>query len=213
MAEMLRATEAAVVSDTPLREVNRTVDEHILPAGSYSVGRVRRFSPSACMMIAFYHASADDLTKIKRTHFINKVGPRLQHLTIQTIQSRLQEDWSLKDGFVTIDFAPFMERALHRLEQLREANEMVARSIDVMGGVPVIRRTRVPVHDVGASVKAGYSMERIRGAYPGLNDRQIQLAALYAEANPPKGRPRASSKLPDTTIISERRTTRRRKTG
>ena len=208
MARMLRATEAAVISGAPLREVNRTVDEHILPEGFYSAGRHRRFSPSACVMIAFYHASAEDLTKIRRAHVISKVESRLRHLSIQAIRSRLHEDWSLKDGFVTVDFAPFMRGALERFEELREATEMVVTSPHVMGGVPVIRATRVPVHDVGASVKAGYPIERIRAAYPSLDDKQIRLAAIYAEANPPRGRPRASFGAPGAVKISERRVER-----
>lgn len=212
MAEMLRATEASIVSDVPLREVNRAVDEHILPAGSYSLGRTRRFSPSACVMIAFYHASAEDLTKGKRAHVISQVEPRLRRLTIRALRSRMEEDWSLRDGFVTVDFAPFMKGALDRFEQLREAKEMVAASSEVMSGTPVIRGTRVPVYDVAASVKAGSSIERIRAAYPSLSDRQIRLAGLYAEANPPKGRPRVSS-LPGIVKMSERRVNRRDRTG
>jgi uncharacterized protein (DUF433 family) len=59
-------------------------------------------------------------------------------------------------------------------------------------GTPVIGGTRVPVYDVAASVAAGYPIERILSAYPSLNREQVELAALFAEANPQRGKTEAA---------------------
>ena len=84
---------------------------------------------------------------------------------------------------------------------------------DILGGTPVIRNTRVPVHDVAVSVAAGLPMKRILAAYPGLTAEMANLAALYATANPPRGRPREHSSPPaGALIVSTRRTARRKRT-
>jgi hypothetical protein len=48
----------------------------------------------------------------------------------------------------------------------------------------------VPVYDVAASGAVGISMERILSSYPSLKREHVELAALFAEANPLRGRPR-----------------------
>ena len=72
----------------------------------------------------------------------------------------------------------------------------------------------MPVHDVAASVEAGHSTEHILTAYPALDSRKVELAKLYAEANPARGRPRRAGELPKgAVIVSDRRVSRRRKAG
>lgn len=54
--EMLSPTEAAVVSSVEVRDVNRVIDESILPKDFYSVNpdRTRRLWADACTFISFY---------------------------------------------------------------------------------------------------------------------------------------------------------------
>jgi hypothetical protein len=63
-----------------------------------------------------------------------------------------------------------------------------------------------------ASVAAGIAMDRILNAYPGLDADKVELAVIYAEANPPRGRPRQSAEPPkNAVVITDRRLSRRRK--
>ena len=72
---------------------------------------------------------------------------------------------------------------------------------DILSGTPVVRVTRVPVYDVAASVTAGIPVDRVLAAYPSLNADKVDLAVLYAEANPPRGRPRQSAELPESAVV------------
>ena len=67
--------------------------------------------------------------------------------------------------------------------RLEKACAMVVEDGDLVGGRPVIRGTRVPVHDVAASLAAGISVARIQSAY-GLTQDQVELAGAYAAAFP-----------------------------
>ena len=92
------------------------------------------------------------------------------------------------------------------------ARSLVDSSPERLAGTPVIRGTRVPVYDVAASVAASIPIERILTAYPGLDLEKVELATLFAEAYPPRGRPRLRAELPrGAVIVSDRRVSRRKK--
>ena len=203
---MLKPTEAAVVAQVTLRDVNRAIDERILPDDFFSLDHSRRVAASGCMLIAFYVESARCLTVEERRFAIEEAGARLRRLGGRAMAAMPLEDWIVRDEFLTIDLAPFIRRTTERMERLAAARAMVVIDPDILGGTPVIRGTRIPVHDIAASVTAGHPLERLLAAYPSLDADKIELAALYAAANPPRGRPRATDRLPTgSTIIADRR--------
>jgi uncharacterized protein (DUF433 family) len=197
-----------------LRDVNRAIDEHILPEAFVSLDKGRHNLAGACSFIAFYFESARRLTSEERLFAIKTVGPRLTRSRALAWAALLREDWTVHDEFLTIDLLPFVRETSKRLDDLAAARELVAVSPDVSGGTPVINGTRVPVYDVAASAAAGLPIEQILDTWPSLDAEKVRLAAIYAEANPLRGRPRVSSDLPEgATIIVDRRVARRRKAG
>jgi len=58
--------------------------------------------------------------------------------------------------------------------------DRIARSIEVMGGKPCIRGTRVTVGVVVGLVAAGKSFDDILQAYPYLHEDDIRQALSYA---------------------------------
>jgi uncharacterized protein (DUF433 family) len=75
---------------------------------------------------------------------------------------------------------------------------------EILGGAPVIQGTRVPVYDVAASVAAGMTIDKILAAYPSLKSDQVELATLYALANPQRCRPSQRTSMPvgSTVVVS-----------
>jgi len=214
-AEMLTAAEAAVVARVSLRDVNRTIDEHILPGDLYRIDDGRHVLADACPLISFYFETADQLTAEARLDVIRSVSPRLSASKHgQAPEAVAKEYWTIHVAFLTIDLAPFAHRAAERLKRLRKARDMVVSAPEILGGLPVIRGTRVPVYDVAASLSAGVPVASILAAYPTLDAEKVELAGIYADANPPRGRPRHRSALPKgATLISERRLPRRSPAG
>ncbi len=214
VAEMLKASEAAVVSRVSLRDINRVIDEHILPDAFVSLDNGRHVLAAACSLIAFYFESARRLTSEERLFAIRTAEARLAKARPLSWAALLRQDWTVHHDFLTIDLMPFMRGASERLDDLVAAREIVTASPDIPGGTPVIRGTRVPVYDIAASVAAGHSVERIMEAWPNLDAEKIRLASIYAEANPLRGRPRVSGDIPEgSVIVTDRRVSRRRKTG
>ena len=78
----------------------------------------------------------------------------------------------------------------------------------------VIRGTRVPVYDVTAAVASGIPIDRILTAYPSLQREHVELATMYAKANPPRGRPHLRAALPlGATVLTQRKRRRIPTTG
>jgi uncharacterized protein (DUF433 family) len=62
-------------------------------------------------------------------------------------------------------------------------------------------------------VESGISTDRILAAYPALDAEKVELASIYTDANPMRGRPCVAGELPKGSIIADRRVPRRRKAG
>ncbi len=61
---------------------------------------------------------------------------------------------------------------------------------EIMGGLPVIRGTRIPVYSVAARVDGGDSLEEIEADYPYVPLNALKAAVLYARSHAKPGRPR-----------------------
>ena len=81
---------------------------------------------------------------------------------------------------------------------------------EILGGMPVIKGTRVLVYDLAASVKAGIPQDRILAAYPTIKEHHLDLAVAYAEANPLQGRTRGLSPWPGATLVRSGQIPRRK---
>lgn len=96
------------------------------------------------------------------------------------------------------------------MDRLAAARAMVVSEPEILSGTPVIRGTRIPVHEVAASVRAGIPIERLLRAYPALDEERIALAAIYADAHPAVGRP--PGEPPEGAVIVTDRLRPRRST-
>jgi uncharacterized protein (DUF433 family) len=214
--EMLTPSEAAVVASVTVREIHRVIDEHILPERFYEMEGGRRLHLAACPLLGFYFHAAKALTADERSLLIRRLADRIgTGLAVKAIKTWRQAsgpaDWTINDGFLTVNLWEFATGADDRYAELAQAREAVVEDPDILGGTPVLRGTRIPVYDVAASVAAGLPRERIRSAYPAIDDRLIELAAIYAEATPSRGRPRRPVGLAaGAKVVSERKVARRR---
>jgi uncharacterized protein (DUF433 family) len=202
--ETLTTTEAAVVAGITLRNVNRAIDEKILPEALYTAGKsgARRINAEACVFLSFYFEAAHRLTSEERLRII--VAASQQRSTEP--ESDLEEQWLIRQEFLTIDLAPFLSGVRQRLARLKAARELVVEDPEILNGTPVIRGTRVPVYDVAALANAGEPIKDLLEDYPRINANAICLAQLFAEANPLQGKPRRFPSLPaGATIVAHYR--------
>jgi uncharacterized protein (DUF433 family) len=175
---MVSTAEAAALAMVDVRDVNRVFDEGLLPDALLDDGDRRMLACDAVPLLAFYF----------RTRALT-ADARRAAIDLIIAQGRTGP-LDLGDG-VTADLSQFFRETDSRIRELQQARAMVRTDPDVLGGSePVIRGTRVPVYDVAAAVEAGTPVPDILTSYPGITEAQVKLAALFAKAERPRGRPR-----------------------
>jgi uncharacterized protein (DUF433 family) len=176
------------------------IDKRILPKKLYKTSVSRTVRKDACLWIAFYFETEEVLTAAARVKAIrgamvrNRSWTELRHCKFEesrTVQVLLSSIWEDVD---------------RRLSQLKDAQQMVVEDPEILRSTPVIRGTRIPVHDVASLVDAGTPVQEILGIYPRLTPSEIELASIYAKANPQRGRPRRRSFPRNLTVsVSKKR--------
>jgi uncharacterized protein (DUF433 family) len=198
LMEHLTTTEAAVAAGVSLPQINRVIDEKILPDDWYSTSPTRTFRTDACLFISFYFETADWLT----------ASARLQTIRNAVAHGHSWEQWehyAVDDHFLTVHFATLWKNVNDRLQKLVAAEGMVVEDPEILSGTPVIRGTRVPVHRVAALFDDGTAVDRILKSYPSLTKSQVELASIYAKAVPQRGRPKRREYPAGTKVLSVKR--------
>jgi uncharacterized protein (DUF433 family) len=75
------------------------------------------------------------------------------------------------------------------LKRLERAENMISSDPEVMRGAPVYSGTRIPVDLIADMLSQGATPEEILEGYPALDREKIELAPLYVQAFPRRGRP------------------------
>src|SRR5262245_21399922 len=99
-SEILKTTEVAVVSGVALRDVNRAIDEEILPDGFFTYDDGRHVLAAACTLISFYFESAKSLTSEERLSTIRVAGTLLRKSVSFVWSKLLNEDWIIRHEFL-----------------------------------------------------------------------------------------------------------------
>jgi uncharacterized protein (DUF433 family) len=214
VANLLTPSEAAVVAGVTVRDINRVIDEKLLPEGFTSDVDGRRIQLAACPLVGFYFRAAKALTAEERLLLIRRFAERITgDMADRPFAGWHKTDWSVRDDFLTVSLSDFVAEADERSGRLAAVQDMVVEDPAILGGAAVIRGTRIPVHDVAASVAAGMSRECVLAAYRVLDDTVLDLAVLYVEANPVRGRPRRLTSLPANAVVAAERKVARRRRG
>ena len=195
VSENLTTNEAAIASGVTVAKINRMIDKRILPKKLYKTSLNRTLRKDACLWIAFYFETEEVLTSAARMKAMrgalahNHSWTELRHCKFEesrTVQVLLSSIWEDVD---------------RRLSQLKDAQEMIVEDPEILRNTPVIRGTRIPVHDVASLVDAGTPIQEILEIYPSLTPSKVGLASIYAKANPQRGRPRRRS-FPESLTVS-----------
>jgi uncharacterized protein (DUF433 family) len=94
------------------------------------------------------------------------------------------------------------------LRKLERAENMIVSDPEIMRGTPVYRGTRIPVELIADMLSQGANPEEVIEGYPALDREKVELAPLYVQAFPRRGRPasRPWAKRKPLRVTRHRRT-------
>jgi len=183
---MFTPAQAAVITGLSLREVQKAIDNRVVPAKRSRQGKqIRRYLSQdalVCLHVGLKGLSLFPLATRKRMITEILKGPALRRVSPSLI--------------VTVDLQPSRRAILEAVKLLRKAESMVSSNPEVMSGAVVFKGTRVPVQQIALEVESGGTLEEILEDYPSVSREQAELATLYMRAHPNAGRPKAWKSLP-----------------
>jgi uncharacterized protein (DUF433 family) len=176
-------TEAAVLTRLSVKAVNNAIDKRTIPAVSGRRGghATRLLDLRALVSLALERRLAD------------RFVPELRRALFDALTQGPQSTVSLDGGFLKIDLREPRRELASSIRELRRARQLVVTDPAIMGGEPVFRGTRIPVHLIATLLSEGSTAESLMEGYPRLTAEMAQLAPLYAAAYPLRGRPRAQA--------------------
>lgn len=211
--------EAAFIAGITDRDMNRAVDEHILPDSMIRLDKGRRFARLGAALAGFYFGSDDVYAPALRRRVVLEVAEKLRRHRDREVILALGPDAARIDwhvdvpsesvGAVRVDVGGFVEKAMNRTRTLERAEELVTSDQEILGGLPVFAGTRVPVDSVLGSLRKGIDRKRIFDAYPSLTDEHLEAARIYVDVRPRRGRPSKSTSVPASWKLKSRRAVQR----
>jgi uncharacterized protein (DUF433 family) len=170
--------EAAAVSGAPLAAIQKAITKRKIPALGAGPGG-RQIDQTALLAFALAEALPAEM----------RLAPGVAY--------RLLHDAEMANGIgelafgdlVRIDARKALAGVRRRLDLYERAKLLIVRDPAIMGGAPTIRGTRITAQSILGRIEDGDSIECILEDYPYLDPETVDAAALYARANPPRGRP------------------------
>ncbi len=174
--------EAAVLTRLSIKAVNNAIDKNMVPAvvraGAGESGRF--LDQRGLLALALEYRLA------------NRFFPDLRRRLFDALVASPRKAMvSLDEGLVTVDLQEPRRDLAASLRALRKARSLVVTDPEILGGEPVFRGTRVPVHAIAAMLEQGSTEAEILEAYPRITAEMVRLAPAYAQAYPIRGRPRS----------------------
>lgn len=171
-------TEAAVLTGLSLKSVNNAIDKKTISAVPGDEGS-RLLDARALVSLSIERRLSDRLAT-----------PELRRKVFDALDDTSRNVVSLEGGLLKIDLRQPRRELAASLRDLRRARRLVISDPEILGGDPVFRGTRVPVHLVAELVAQGSKPAELIEGYPRLTTEMIRLAPIYASAYPLRGRPR-----------------------
>jgi uncharacterized protein (DUF433 family) len=177
--ELFTPSEAAGLSGLTLKTVNNAIDKKTVPARiEHKNGRPTRLldKPAILFLCLQSRLAGTATAEFRRQLYASIAGAPARRI--------------VSVGALRLDLSEPRRQVMERVKELRRAKRIVISDPEILGGTPVFRRTRIPVHHIAELLQQGETPAALREAYPRLNEEMIRLAPIYVAANPPRGRPR-----------------------
>jgi uncharacterized protein (DUF433 family) len=175
--------QASAVANLPLPAVHKLIERRLIRPRRLRTGRsIQRMLSREQVLYMRLEAEGVRLLPIAARRAIAK-----------KIESSPEIDsvFLMEGSAVVIQVKSVRLELDHELARLRRVESLIVSDPEIMRGSPVYRGTRIPVDLIASMLSQGASAEEILAGYPALDKEKVELAPLYVQAFPRRGRPSA----------------------
>lgn len=173
--------EAAALTNLPIRTVRRLIDRRLIHPRRLQTGRsVQRLLSWEQLVYLRLEAEGLGLLPVVARRKIAKQIETDAEIDVVSISG---------GPALFIEVKTARKELAGRLKKLERARSVIVEDPETMGGTPAYRGTRIPVELVAEMLNQGASVEEILEGYPALDREKVELAPLYVQAFPRRGRP------------------------
>jgi len=173
--------QASAVANLPLPAVHKLIERRLIRPRRLRTGRsIQRMLSREQVLYVRLEAEGVRLLPILTRRAIAK-----------KIESSPEIDFvSLTEGSALVIEVKSVRLELDEdLKRLERAQNMIVSDPEIMRGTPLYRGTRIPVELIADMLSQGANSEEILEGYPALDRAKVELAPLYVQAFPRRGRP------------------------
>ena len=175
--------QASAVANLPLPAVHKLIERRLIRPRRLRTGRsIQRMLSREQVLYMRLEAEGVRLLPIAARRAIAK-----------KIESSPEIDsvFLMEGSAVVIQVKSVRLELDHEIARLRRVESLIVSDPEIMRGSPVYRGTRIPVDLIATMLSQGASAEEILAGYPALDKEKVELAPLYVQAFPRRGRPSA----------------------
>jgi uncharacterized protein (DUF433 family) len=177
--DLFTPAEAASLSGLALKAVNNAIDKKMVAA------RIEQRSGHTTRLL---HKSAI-IYLFLQSRLAGKATAEFRRRIFAAITTAPARRF-VSVGDLKLDLREPRREVARRIKELCRAKRIIVSDPEILGGTPVFRRTRIPVHLIADLLHRGGTTRALRASYPRLTDEMIRLAQIYVATHPQRGRPR-----------------------
>ena len=192
VASSYTPAQAAVLGEIDIKTINNAIDKGVIVVDTPTGGRARRLNDEDVLLLKLWHEVGSALAADGRQRVFDAV------------RASPTADRVRADEFLIVDVAAARRKIKAKRRDLDKADLAIHRQDGIMAGEPVFKGTRIPVRLLTNMLRDGASRAEILEGYPRLDNRLLDLALLWAAANPARGRPKSLAEYGAVAIASRR---------
>lgn len=183
--------EAGYVTNLAYAAVNRMIDNRKVPRGLLAGGgRGRMLTIAGIVFVAIEKEAEGGFTAAMRQKLRERLQKDLRALEPSGAAGRNEVSVELGGLRGVVELDTVWKGIAERLQRIRRMHELITEADDVQAGAPTFAGTRILVRPIATALKEGEAPEALLRAYPRLTGEMLELATLYDEMKPARGRPK-----------------------
>lgn len=191
---LFTAVEAGAINGVNAKAVHNIIDKQLIELEGRHNAASAGGPNKRLGRLARKELTGEDLVRIAVWYTAGRdLAPEARRSLVKAMDAAPKARVLPASEYLTFDVQAVRRRVADRIKALSDANALVHTDRETLGGEPVFRGTRIPVHGVADMLRAGADPADLLSGYPSLTLRMLEIAPLWSAAHPRRGRPRRSA--------------------